>query len=253
VNLSDIVTTGSVTAAAYQATKQAQDFISAVFGHPGESLGTILGTIVKQRSDNAEGVASRAYLTLLNIGEKPGVVPLPILLPALEAASLHDEPDIQERWANLLANAADPRQFNPVSASFVRVLQDLGHREVKFLDALYADAARGRPLREVSLPEDAPYSIDALREIYWNIGLSSHRIAFVNVGMMEKHGPEISHGQREFREMMDVLHRHNVIEKTSALKGHSGFDGQSPTLTQLFRLTALGSAFVQACQPPMSS
>src|SRR5690348_3272076 len=66
----DPLTGLTIGAVAGVAAKQAQDFIAAVSGHAGESIGTILGTITKRRLDNAEAIGSRAYLTLLNIGVK---------------------------------------------------------------------------------------------------------------------------------------------------------------------------------------
>jgi hypothetical protein len=60
---------------------------------------------------------------------------LKTLLPILESASLEDDEDLHDRWANLLANAAafDGR----VHPSFTQILQGLTGSEAKFLDAIY--------------------------------------------------------------------------------------------------------------------
>jgi hypothetical protein len=79
---------------------------------------------------------SNAHLILLNIGEKPREIPLNILHPALEAASLQEDTDLQEVWANFLANAGDPRQVTRVEPSFVAMLRNLSSREVRFLESL---------------------------------------------------------------------------------------------------------------------
>jgi hypothetical protein len=63
----DPVTGLTIAGALGLAAKQAQDFISALSGHPGDSIGTILGTITKRRWDNAESVLNQAHLTLLNL------------------------------------------------------------------------------------------------------------------------------------------------------------------------------------------
>ncbi len=114
MSVPDPVTTGVMLAGALQVAKQAQDFIAAVAGRKGESIGTILGDIADRRRRNAESVSSKAYLTLLNVGFVPAAVPLKILQPALEAASLEEDESMQDIWANLLANAADPREENRV-------------------------------------------------------------------------------------------------------------------------------------------
>ena len=79
--MADSVETGLAVAATLGALKQAHDFIAAVSGHPGESLATILGTIVNRRLNNVEVVIGRSGLTLLNIGVAPSEIPLNILQP----------------------------------------------------------------------------------------------------------------------------------------------------------------------------
>jgi hypothetical protein len=59
-----------------------------------------------------------------------------VLQPLVEAASLQEEPDLQNVWANLLANAADGRQMTPVEPSFVAMLRNLSSREVRFLESI---------------------------------------------------------------------------------------------------------------------
>lgn len=132
MSVPDPVTTGVALAAALQVAKQAQEFIAAASGHPGENLGTILGKITHRRIENAEGVLSSAHLTLLNIGVTAKAIPLSILHPALEAASLQEDDVLRQTWANLLANAADPRQRNKVAPSFPAILKELSAYDAKW-------------------------------------------------------------------------------------------------------------------------
>jgi|HubBroStandDraft_6_1064221.scaffolds.fasta_scaffold814787_2 hypothetical protein len=136
MSVPDPVTTGIVVGTTLGLAKEAKDFIAAASGHKGESIGTILGDIVQRRRNNAETVIGRSHLILLNIGVKAGEVPLNVLQPMIEGASLQEDPTLQEIWANLLANAADPRKKNPVEPSFAGILRELSSREVIFLDAL---------------------------------------------------------------------------------------------------------------------
>jgi hypothetical protein len=136
----DPIVTGVTTAAALQVAKQAQDFLAAAIGHPGETIGTVLGKIFLKRKENAEAVASKAHVALPGLGLRPREVELNILHPILESASLHNDADIQETWANLLANAADPRREVTVEPSFPSILKELTSREVKFLSTLFEEA-----------------------------------------------------------------------------------------------------------------
>lgn len=123
---SDPVITGVVTAAALQVAKQGQDFIAAAAGRPGLSIGTILGEWAQRRVKNAEAIGNKAHLILLNLDLKPKEAPFNVIQPLLESATLQDDPSLQETWANLLANAADPRRERPLNAIFPYILRDLG-------------------------------------------------------------------------------------------------------------------------------
>jgi hypothetical protein len=137
MSVPDPVTTGVALASALQIAKQAQEFLAAATGHPGESVGTILGNMKRQRVQHVEQIVSKSHFTLLNIGVTAKDVPLKIIHPLLEAASLEDNPEIQELWANLIANAADPRGGVIVRESFTPALRQLTPADVHFLDKLY--------------------------------------------------------------------------------------------------------------------
>jgi hypothetical protein len=130
----DPVATGIVIAGALQLAKQAQDFIAAASGHPGETLGEIFGGWSRRRVQNVEAVGNKARLILLNLGVEPQPVLLKVIQPLLEAASLEEEPDIQEMWARLLAGATSAGTlFLP---SFIDILRQLTTEEARFLKAL---------------------------------------------------------------------------------------------------------------------
>ncbi len=217
----DPVTTGLVVAGALQAAKQAQDFIAAVSGHAGETIGTILGNIANRRLKNVEAAISKSHLILLYIGVEPGEIPLNILQPALEAASLQEESDLQGVWANLLANAADGRQIHRVEPSFVSMLRNLSSREVRFLESL-CDGADG----------------------LWNIQLGKRDTRRIYEGEADT-----------FDIMMALLEREGILES------HEGSDvtvdgPRSHSFRILthpegfYTFTPLGIAFVKACRKP---
>jgi hypothetical protein len=219
--VADPVVTGLVIAGTLGAAKQAQDFIAAVSGHPGESLGTILGNLGRRRVQNVETVGNKAHLILLDIGAMPKEIPLNVLQPLLEAASLQEEPDLQNVWANLLANAADGRQMTPVEPSFVAMLRNLSSREVRFLESICEGA-------------------DGL----WHIQLGKHDTRRIYDGEADT-----------FEIMMALLEREGIFEP------HDGSDAVADgwpvhpirTLAHpegFYTFTPLGVAFVKACRKP---
>jgi hypothetical protein len=108
----------------------------------------------------------------LNIGATAAQTPLKIIQPILDAASLEDDSDLQDIWANILANATDSRNITPVGPMFASILRSLGAREVGFLDALYTNAldkAEGHPFFNDA--SRMPYQIAELQETYARLGI----------------------------------------------------------------------------------
>jgi hypothetical protein len=66
-----------------------------------------------------------------------------IWMPAVEAASLQDDEAIQNIWANLLANAADPETNNHVYPAYISILKDLTSGDARLLNALSSDEWAG--------------------------------------------------------------------------------------------------------------
>lgn len=255
MNIPDTVTTGITVVAVSEVAKQAQDFIAAASGHPGETIGEILGNVAHRRLKNAEIVSNKAHLILLNIGQKVGEMPLNILQPALEAASLQDDSYLQDTWANLLANAADERKKNPVEPSFARILAELSTREVRFLDALFKE-------------------MDDVRALYLtDIELV---MTFVNAGcapatyVLPKDLTYIARDDNgaqppEFRLMMDILERQQIIIPDTTFgtispgdisQAAGGINEPEPIRIPTedgYKLTQLGHAFIRACQKPQAN
>jgi hypothetical protein len=255
MNPPDPVTTGFVIAATLQAAKQAQDFIAAVSGHPGESLGTILGNITNRRAKNVETIAAKSHFTLLNLGLEATEIPLPVLYPALEAASLQEDSSMQDAWANLLANAADPRALNQVPPSFPAILKELGPRDVKFLDAIFR--------RWVSLPYARPRSEADLAHIYGEAHLFEATLADLYV-VGSPNSDAIIAERRTFQVSLQTLEKHRLLRRTSTPRPLQVDPSRLPQgsgsalkfeikADETFSLTTMGIAFIKACQEPTAS
>jgi hypothetical protein len=230
----DPTTVGLTLQATGEVAKQLQDFTAAVLGQPNKTVGTILGEWVNQRWKNIKAVTDKADLIILDIGFTPQLVALNVVQPIMEAASLQDSPDIQQIYANLLANAADPRNTTPMPQIFVTILKDFGSTEVRFLDSLL-DAANERLKVEIqfSHPSQIRFSVDRLMVMYSELGF-----------------PIVDLVSSEFWIMLAVLQRGNVVDDIVEIPDLIGAGEGANKLERTYHLTDLGSAFVLACRPP---
>jgi len=70
-------------------------------------------------------------------GKTPQQVPMKLLAPILEYGSLEDDESMQDRWASLLASAADQSFNNRILPSFASILKELSPVEAMILDRIY--------------------------------------------------------------------------------------------------------------------
>jgi hypothetical protein len=247
MSVPDPVTTGLVTATVLQVVKQGQDFIAAAAGYPGESLGTIVGKWAKRRLDNAATVGSKAHFILLNIGQVQKTdVELKVLQPLIEAASLEENDELQNIWANLLAQATDPRELITVSPIFPYILRDFGSREVKFLDALYEDALK--KIVDNSFFNDVSrmqFDLVHLIKLFAALGFDSN----IEGDSKAQGFPDLQRNRSAFYFMMDVILRHDVIREVLVPIDDERYR-PLPQMNSVYHLSELGSVFVKACRPP---
>ena len=240
----DPVTTGVAIGLTIEAIKRGESFIAALAGKPGKDIGTILAEFTRQRIENVQSIGNKAGLTLLNL--QPQQVSLSFLHPALEAASLQDDPSLQETWANLFANAADPRQETPVGPKFVYMLRDLGPREIKFLDALYLNALRRLETESwYSSPAEIHYSMAQLRELYGTLGYSAIK-NFNEPTFDEQQRPDYRAQKNAFYLMLDVI-RSNEIVRHIPISAETDklYSTRSETIKHVFGISDLGVAFIR--------
>jgi hypothetical protein len=262
MSIPDPVTTGVVTATALQLAKQAQDFIATASGHPGESLGEIFGDWSRRRMQNVMPVANKAHLILLNLGVEPKPVPLKVIQPLLEAASLEEEPELREIWSNLLANAADPREERPVSPTFSGMLKDLSARDVKFLDALYKQGLKSAPGQSFATTE-VTFSANGLPMMYADAGLARRKnLGRASVKDWNDYPEEYAADMRDFRFTLEMALRHGILKEkstpvpvesrviTDSIDTRGGISPIPIKVKVEYSFTHLGACFVAACQNP---
>lgn len=122
------------TAKAIGLTAGGEEFFKRIGGALGGTVAEALGNVKARREENATSTLNRAAEISAAAGLEPRPVPLRLLAPILDGASVEDEPSMQERWAALLANAtANPDAIPPL---FPRMLAELTPAAAQLLDTI---------------------------------------------------------------------------------------------------------------------
>lgn len=243
---------------AESAIKPFANLIERLFGGPVDQVGGMLEDGLKVRRILRQiKLYKKLQKKIEEGGFDPQQIPDAIWVPSLQLASLEDNETLQEIWANLLANAADPRHINPVAPSFIGILRELSGREVKFLDTLFAQQNGVYGLI---------FSEGDLAHLYIKAGLARY-VTFPNDNG-KTFGPRKSveilgdENDADFQLIMDLLERERILIKVSEPGIISDRDIRDiaqhvydteplrVSVDEYFIFTQLGRAFVRACQSP---
>jgi hypothetical protein len=237
--------------------KESESFLNIVLGEPAKALGGFLADkINSRRHANLITITVEAKRKLVAAGVSPKEVPLKIIHPLLEAASLEEDGDLQEAWANLLANAADPRHEHKVSITFPAILKELSTREVTFFETLYINADR-----RVEYPDSIPrgsivdinYSERELMKVYVEAGLSnSPEFGIYSTEYYESHKQIIDADSREFDLVIRSAMRHDILDEATYIPPAPITTGTHIPIhvNRTYHFSHLGEAFMAACHPP---
>jgi hypothetical protein len=80
-----------------------------------------------------EKFRSRCEKAHINLGH----VNLPLLFDIVQRGTIEEDEDLQDRWANLLANATDSRGQILVKTAFPDILKQISRDEANYLDELF--------------------------------------------------------------------------------------------------------------------
>lgn len=187
-----------------------------------------------------------------------------VWVPALQAVSLEDDDTLQDTWASLLANAANP-DVDPVPPAFPEILGQLTAREVGFL-FLLSQRPSFQPPRfkvvgaTVQLNASGTMSPDNLLRVWEDIVPGPATPPATEGQEIERRRPII----REFRTSMDNLVRLGIFTAYDELKipvpGTEG-NARAPRMagtipyasSRQFVISDLGRAFIAACTKPKST
>jgi hypothetical protein len=182
-------------------------FVGPAFKHLGE-----------QALEQAKQVASKAVDLLGAVGREPQPVEPKLLLPLVQAASLETDEALADKWAALLANAADPAQKVQVQPGFVGAMRELTSADALILNRLYLASG-----------------------VLVN--------GFGNSAMQKQLVAELGLSYDEITLCIDNLLRLRLCSeaatKVSSLGGGSLFGASS------IGVNSYGLAFMRACTPPM--
>lgn len=230
------------------AKENSHSFLKAVLHEPAQELGGLLGDKIRERRHaNLIKATSRAQERLKAAGRTPNEVPLSIIHPALEGASVEEDPDLQEMWANLLANTANPDSPDAVAPSFPGILKELRPADVKFLATLYEEFVLPdigvKPAHTTLSP---CISYKSFKYVLEKSGLSQQK-----KGNRRDRYFAASRDTQELTFILDVLLRQRIIEQQYGVTKETDAEGEiDVSIGSLWRISELGVRFIRACQPP---
>lgn len=136
------------------------DVFNKLAGPVAEELGQLMADKVRlYRARNFEEIMEEVREIFTRLNADPKAIPPRLFLPAIESASLEDDPNLQKMWAALLANASVNEESVP--PSFLTVLQQLTPGEATILDAVYRHIATqvggSVPWREMNAEPEVPH------------------------------------------------------------------------------------------------
>ncbi len=146
-----------------------KDAIDKAFGFLGEILNPPLKEVGLLAQDQVRYWRYKNQIRILNRAKDilqanqidPRKVPVKTLAPLLENGSMEENENMQNKWAALLAKAADPNYSLDFVTIFCEILRQLSPVEVQILDLMY-DAYLSTPPEKIN---DAIINHGAIREI----------------------------------------------------------------------------------------
>jgi hypothetical protein len=113
----------------------------------GAFLGKFVGPAAEQLGkaawERAQQLGQQAHNLLTAVGREPQPVEPKLLVPLVQAAALETDESLADKWAALLANAADPARRVAVQPGFAGVLRELTPVEAQILERIYANVTAG--------------------------------------------------------------------------------------------------------------
>ena len=133
-----------------EATQALGKFVSRITTEPLETVMGILNDKLQfMRWERKLRLAERGREILHQRGIQGPLRPIPykLALPIVEHASLEDNDELQDLWANLLASAVDPRFEGLIRAAYIDIIRQLEVIDVHVLNVVYESYEQWREER----------------------------------------------------------------------------------------------------------
>ncbi|MFA6535097.1 MAG: Abi-alpha family protein [Candidatus Babeliales bacterium] len=194
-------------------------FLSGIVpGFIKNGVGIINDNVAFWRFKNQVNIIKETEKTIASSGLKKQQVPLKVLYPIFQNASLEEDPNMQKKWANLLANAATGN--NEITPSYGAILNELSPIEVAILDKVFDEANSEADYQN---RKNMQFSSIKIQEIF-GITEKKSDLIIENIFRLNLFQPPADRG---------FLHGNFYI----ALR-----------TTKVFEFTTLGYEFVKACR-----
>jgi hypothetical protein len=188
----------------------------------------------------------KEYLDVAGI--TPKQIPIKLLVPALNYATLEEDNTLQDRWAMLLANAADPKSEIENLPSFAEILKQLSFSDARFLEVLFAcECESFRPGHLGPGLRDKNH----LLTLY----IKTFAAQLCEMTRSDIKTPEniklLADRTLSFEVTLTNLLRLGIVTETLSLSGPARLNKDVPEIQGKYGLTHLGVEFCKACcQPP---
>ena len=200
-----------------ESLKYANDVLNKLTDPALKNLGGIIGDgIAYWRLLNLVKILKKVEILFKKNNISPQKINLKTLMPLIEYSSLEEDVGLSEKWAALLANAANPETSKNIRPAFVEILKELTPIEVKILDDIY---------NKITITTRNNIQHDPVTRDY----------------IIEKFQLEID----EYDVLIENLIRVNLCMPPSV--GGLTFGPIYRNISEI-KLTALGIAFIEACK-----
>lgn len=204
-----------------QSFETAKEFVGKLVNPALEEGGGIIQDTIKfWRFKNQINIILKAKKFLEEKDIEPTKVLPKTLVSILENGSLEEDATIQDKWAALLANAADPNKRYSVKPSFTEILKELSPIEIVLLDKMFDEVNQNKNPNKV--------------EIFFD---------------KEKICQNFQVDKNQFDVIADNLFRLNLCQPPASFGGVK--IGEYPVQLRTYKVlgfTQLGYEFVRACR-----
>jgi hypothetical protein len=157
-----------LVSAASGAIEKAKNLFERLLGPAADEAGAILRDSLRvYRLKNLIRVLEKTQVILDAASQRPNPIPLRLLMPAIERASLEDNETLASLWAALLANASSGR--TAVHPSFPTILAEIAPDEARLLVCISKEEGRKWRQFRTAMAAEFKLSEEAVNEMYGNL------------------------------------------------------------------------------------